>query len=116
MTLPTSQPSARETDPLEARCVVDTRAEPIALAVTPDDATVLVTSGWAHTVAAFDDGAKEVRSAAAGRSTTGEMAGLAPRHLPCPAFPPSFFGPFCTLSGIVIARVVFPLASYCCLA
>jgi hypothetical protein len=48
------EPSARETEPLTIRCAVDTRAEPIALATTPDDATVLVTSGWGHTLAAFD--------------------------------------------------------------
>src|SRR5260221_9241245 len=48
------EPAARETEPLELRCAVDTRAEPIALAATPDDATLLVTSGWGHTLAAFD--------------------------------------------------------------
>src|SRR5258708_24038456 len=48
------EPAARETDPLAERCVIDTRAEPIALAATPDDATVLVTSGWAHAMGAFD--------------------------------------------------------------
>src|SRR5262249_18610961 len=48
------EPSAREDQPLAARCVVDTRAEPIAIAATPDDATILVTSGWGHAVGAFD--------------------------------------------------------------
>jgi hypothetical protein len=48
------EPSPRETDPLVERCVIDTRAEPIALAAKPDDATLLVTSGWGHGLTALD--------------------------------------------------------------
>jgi hypothetical protein len=48
------EPAQQPSDPLEVRCVVDTRDEPIALAATPDDATVLVTSGWGHALGAFD--------------------------------------------------------------
>jgi DNA-binding beta-propeller fold protein YncE len=39
---------------LEARCSVETAPEPVALALTPDDRTVLVTSGWGRTLAGFD--------------------------------------------------------------
>ena len=48
------EPSARAEASLDSRCVVDTAAEPIALAVTPDDGTLLVTSGWGHALSAFD--------------------------------------------------------------
>ncbi len=41
---------------LETRCVVGTAAEPVALARTPDDTTLLVTSGWGRTLTAFDAG------------------------------------------------------------
>ena len=40
---------------LESRCVIATPTEPIALAATPDDATLLVTSGWGHALSAFDE-------------------------------------------------------------
>jgi DNA-binding beta-propeller fold protein YncE/mono/diheme cytochrome c family protein len=43
-------------DTLEARCTVDTALEPVALARTPDDATLLVTSGWGRALTAFDAG------------------------------------------------------------
>jgi mono/diheme cytochrome c family protein len=39
---------------LERRCAVDTPAEPVALALTPDGATLLVTSAWARALTAFD--------------------------------------------------------------
>lgn len=39
---------------LQSRCLVDTPVEPIALAVSPDDKTLLVTSAWAHRVTGFD--------------------------------------------------------------
>ena len=35
-------------------CAVETSAEPIALAVTPDDKTVLVTAGWGRSLEAFE--------------------------------------------------------------
>lgn len=39
---------------LSPRCAVETAAEPVALAVTPDDATLVVTSGWGQALAAHD--------------------------------------------------------------
>ncbi|MGH7439381.1 MAG: YncE family protein, partial [Polyangiaceae bacterium] len=48
------EPRERDEEGLVTRCAVPTASEPIALASTPDDATVLVTSGWAHSLAAFD--------------------------------------------------------------
>ncbi|MGH7295123.1 MAG: YncE family protein, partial [Polyangiaceae bacterium] len=39
---------------LEARCSVETAAEPVGLALTPDGATLLVTSGWGRALVAFD--------------------------------------------------------------
>jgi mono/diheme cytochrome c family protein len=47
------EPGARPGE-LETRCTVDTPLEPVALARTPDDATVLVTSGWGRALTAFD--------------------------------------------------------------
>jgi DNA-binding beta-propeller fold protein YncE len=41
---------------LEKRCTVDTPPEPVALALTPDDTTLLVTSGWGRALTAFDAG------------------------------------------------------------
>ena len=43
-----------ETGSLASRCVVDVPTEPIALAATPDDGRLLVTSGWAHQVTVLD--------------------------------------------------------------
>ncbi len=39
---------------LEKRCTVDVASEPVSLALTPNDATLLVTSGWGHALTAFD--------------------------------------------------------------
>ncbi|MBL9020808.1 MAG: c-type cytochrome [Myxococcales bacterium] len=39
---------------LAAGCAVETSAEPVALAVTPDDATLLVTSGWGRSLESFE--------------------------------------------------------------
>jgi DNA-binding beta-propeller fold protein YncE len=39
---------------LEARCSVDVPVEPVALARTPDDARLLVTSGWGRALTALD--------------------------------------------------------------
>src|ERR1019366_10476986 len=41
---------------LEKRCAIDTPVEPVALALTPDGATLLVTSGWGRALTAFDAG------------------------------------------------------------
>ena len=49
------EPGARPEE-LEKRCTVDTPMEPVALALTPDDATLLVTSGWGRGLTAFDAG------------------------------------------------------------
>jgi cytochrome c peroxidase len=48
------EPGERADAPLDSRCVVDTAAEPVALAATPDDETLLLTSGWSHALTAFD--------------------------------------------------------------
>jgi cytochrome c peroxidase len=48
------EPQGGDDDGLITRCAVPTASEPIGLASTPDDATVLVTSGWGHSLAAFD--------------------------------------------------------------
>jgi DNA-binding beta-propeller fold protein YncE len=48
------EPAASAAAPLEARCVVDLPSEPIAMASTPDDSTLLVTSGWAHRLTVLD--------------------------------------------------------------
>jgi DNA-binding beta-propeller fold protein YncE/mono/diheme cytochrome c family protein len=39
---------------LEARCSVETAAEPVGLALTPDGSRLLVTSGWGRALVAFD--------------------------------------------------------------
>ena len=49
------EPGAKPEE-LEKRCSVDTPMEPVALALTPDDATLLVTSGWGRALTAFDTG------------------------------------------------------------
>jgi DNA-binding beta-propeller fold protein YncE len=39
---------------LAARCAIETAPEPVGLAITPDDATVLVSSGWGRMLTAYD--------------------------------------------------------------
>jgi len=48
------EPADEQDAPLETRCVVGTPAEPIALALTPDDGTLLLTTGWGHALSAYD--------------------------------------------------------------
>jgi hypothetical protein len=48
------EPAGQDGEGLASRCVVDTPAEPVGLAATPDDATLLVTSAWGHALTAFD--------------------------------------------------------------
>lgn len=48
------EPTARAEAPLEPLCQVAVPSEPVALAATPDDASVLVTSAWAHKLTALD--------------------------------------------------------------
>ena len=46
---------ARQADqPLEPLCATDTSAEPIAIALSPDERTAVVTSGWGKKVAVID--------------------------------------------------------------
>ena len=53
------EPSADATTPLASLCAIDTPAEPIGIAATPDDATILVTSGWGRALTGLDpDGMK----------------------------------------------------------
>lgn len=46
------EPAADAAAPLGELCAVPTASEPVALAVTPDDASLLVTSGWGAALAA----------------------------------------------------------------
>jgi DNA-binding beta-propeller fold protein YncE len=48
------EPALDEDAALETRCLVGTPAEPIALALTPDDDTLILTSGWGHRLTAYD--------------------------------------------------------------
>ncbi|MFO0593409.1 MAG: hypothetical protein U0441_38060 [Polyangiaceae bacterium] len=48
------EPGESASDALTSRCVVAVPTEPFGLAATPDDATVLVTSGWAHKLVGLD--------------------------------------------------------------
>lgn len=48
------EPTAKSDEALESRCVIPTAAEPVALATTPDDGTLLVSSGWGATLGAYD--------------------------------------------------------------
>ncbi|MFO0758020.1 MAG: c-type cytochrome [Byssovorax sp.] len=47
------EPTAPE-KPLDLRCTAETASEPIALGVSPDQGTLLVTSGFGHALTAFD--------------------------------------------------------------
>lgn len=48
------EPSDRADAPLEERCSTAVATEPVALAATPDDASLVVTSGWGHALTALD--------------------------------------------------------------
>jgi DNA-binding beta-propeller fold protein YncE len=48
------EPAGNADQPLSPRCAVETAAEPVGLAVSPDDATLVVTSGWGQALAAHD--------------------------------------------------------------
>jgi mono/diheme cytochrome c family protein/DNA-binding beta-propeller fold protein YncE len=50
------EPSDAPAAPMQARCAVDVAAEPVAFALTPDKATLLVSSGWGRTLGAYDAG------------------------------------------------------------
>ena len=47
------EPDDKPESPLSMKCSVDTAAEPLTMALTPDDKTVLVVSGWGHTLTAL---------------------------------------------------------------
>jgi mono/diheme cytochrome c family protein len=48
------EPAASAEAPLSTLCSVDVPTEPVALAATPDDQRLLVTSAWARTLTALD--------------------------------------------------------------
>lgn len=48
------EPAATADQPLAALCGVDLPSEPVGIAATPDDTTVLVTSGWGRALTALD--------------------------------------------------------------
>ncbi|MBX3221332.1 MAG: cytochrome C peroxidase [Labilithrix sp.] len=48
--------ASRADQPLTRLCSVATPAEPIAIAATPDQSTILVSSGWGQRLAAFEAG------------------------------------------------------------
>ncbi len=48
------EPEADPSKPLTSRCTVPTPVEPVALATTPDDGTLIVTTGWGATLSAYD--------------------------------------------------------------
>jgi Cytochrome c len=48
------EPGPDASKPMDTRCSVETAAEPFGIAATPDDASILVTSGWGKTLASFD--------------------------------------------------------------
>lgn len=48
------EPTGSATGAMSERCALDTELEPIGLALSPDDGTVLVSSGWGHALTAFD--------------------------------------------------------------
>jgi hypothetical protein len=48
------EPGADATQPMDARCSLDTGAEPYGVAVTPDDSALLVTSAWGKALTSYD--------------------------------------------------------------
>jgi hypothetical protein len=48
------EPGIAPERPLEMRCAVDVAPEPVALALSPDQATLYVSSGWGHALGAYD--------------------------------------------------------------
>lgn len=48
------EPAEDAGQPLERRCTLPVADEPFGIAATPDDQTLLVTSGWGHALTAFD--------------------------------------------------------------
>ncbi|MDB4937000.1 MAG: hypothetical protein JWP87_3972 [Labilithrix sp.] len=54
--------ASRADAPLARVCGASTASEPVAIATTPDGATVLVTSGWGRRLTAFDAGTLAVKA------------------------------------------------------
>jgi DNA-binding beta-propeller fold protein YncE len=48
------EPPANPAQKIDARCAVGTDAEPQGLALTPDDAQLLVTTGWGRSLASYE--------------------------------------------------------------
>jgi mono/diheme cytochrome c family protein/DNA-binding beta-propeller fold protein YncE len=48
------EPGASADAPLAKRCLVDVAPEPVALAITPDDKTLLISSGWGRALTGYD--------------------------------------------------------------
>ncbi|MGH7294272.1 MAG: hypothetical protein ACRELB_05040, partial [Polyangiaceae bacterium] len=48
------EPQSDPAQPLDARCALDTEAEPWGLASMPDDSAVIVTSAWGKALASYD--------------------------------------------------------------
>jgi len=48
------EPSSNLSQPLEHRCSIETPVEPVALAWTPGEEELVVTSGWGHTLTSYD--------------------------------------------------------------
>jgi mono/diheme cytochrome c family protein len=55
------EPGAAPETPLERRCLVKTPVEPVALAASADDRSLLVTSAWAHRLSVYGAEALEHR-------------------------------------------------------
>jgi DNA-binding beta-propeller fold protein YncE len=48
------EPGPDATKPMDPRCSVETDAEPVGVAVTPDDSSIVVTSGWGKSLVSYD--------------------------------------------------------------
>ncbi len=48
------EPGPDATQPMAMRCAVETDAEPVGVAVSPDDSTIVVTSGWGKSLVSYD--------------------------------------------------------------
>lgn len=55
------EPSAEADEPMTRLCSLPTPVEPVGLALTPDERSLLVTSAWARKVTAYDLGTMKVR-------------------------------------------------------
>jgi cytochrome c peroxidase len=60
-TIQVLEPGASPDQALDSLCQIDTPDEPVALAASPDDSTIVATSGWGHALSAFDAGEMKKR-------------------------------------------------------